>query len=80
MIRYGIGLAVAMTSALALIALWLWRMKRQLDRGFYDSLGDERADVSCRSPECGRGAVKLSVFCKVHHFEQIMKSRCPFRH
>ncbi len=52
--------------------------RQRLDRKFYDSLGVERADVPCRSAECGRGAVKLSAFCKVHHFEQVQKRPCPF--
>jgi hypothetical protein len=32
-----------------------------LDRHFYDSLGEERAAVPCRSSGCARGSVSLSV-------------------
>lgn len=49
------------------------------DREFYASLGDERPAVRCRAPRCQRGAVELSVFCRVHHFEMIRKKACPFR-
>lgn len=53
--------------------------KRMLDRAFFDELGEERRDVPCRSEGCARGAVPLSVFCRVHHFEMIKKRPCPFR-
>ena len=56
-----------------------WEETRQrLDREFYDSLGPERPGVPCRSGECGRGAVRLSALCKVHHFEQAQGRACPF--
>jgi len=50
----------------------------RLDREFYNSLGAERAAVPCREPGCGRGAVEPSVFCKVHHFQQVRHRPCPF--
>jgi hypothetical protein len=53
---------------------------KQLDREFYDSLGAERTDTRCRHEGCGRGTVKLSVFCRLHHFEQVKKKPCPFQH
>jgi hypothetical protein len=43
---------------------------------FYELLGDERADTRCRTPECRRGAVALSVFCRLHHFEAIQNRPC----
>jgi len=52
----------------------------QLDRKFYDSLGIERTDSRCRHDECTRGTIEFSVFCRVHHFEQITKKPCPFQH
>ena len=45
---------------------------------FYESLGEERADVPCRNPDCRRGAIALSVFCRRHHFESIQQRPCPF--
>jgi hypothetical protein len=48
------------------------------DRAFYDTLGAERADVPCRATGCARGAVTLSVFCRVHHFRQVTGRECPF--
>jgi hypothetical protein len=52
--------------------------QREADRKFYDSLGVERGDVPCRAPGCARGAVALSVLCKVYHFEQVHGRACPF--
>lgn len=49
------------------------------DREFFAVLGSERPDVPCGHPECNRGAVLQSVFCRIHHFEQIMQRQCPFR-
>ena len=48
------------------------------DRKFYDSLGEERAEVACSEAGCTRGAINFSVMCKVHHFEQIKRRPCPF--
>jgi hypothetical protein len=53
---------------------------KAMDREFYDSLGKERADVRCRAPNCARGAVAASAFCRVHHFEQINGRPSPFTH
>jgi hypothetical protein len=55
-------------------------IKRRLDREFYDSLGVENTDNKCRHDGCSRGMVKFSVFCRIHHFEQIKKRPCPFQH
>ena len=52
--------------------------KMRLDREFYESLGDERGDVECREPGCKRGAIRLSVFCRTHHFESVKRESCPF--
>ncbi len=52
--------------------------QRKLDRDFYDCLGVEREEVHCKNATCHRGAVKGSVFCKIHHFEMIQKKPCPF--
>ncbi len=52
---------------------------RRLDREFYDSLGPEVATPKCRKDGCARGMVKFSLFCRVHHFENIKKKPCPFR-
>lgn len=49
-----------------------------LDRQFYDSLGMEVMGTACRHGGCGRGAVRLSAFCRKHHFENVRKRLCPF--
>jgi hypothetical protein len=52
---------------------------RRLDREFYDSLGAEREDTTCRREGCGRGTTQFSVFCRTHQFEQVKKKPCPFQ-
>jgi hypothetical protein len=51
-----------------------------VDRGFYDSLGPERANTPCRRAGCKRGAVELSVLCRPHHFESLRGRPSPFDH
>jgi len=51
---------------------------RNLDRQFYDSLGEEDSARRCKHEGCQRGRVKLSVFCKRHHFESVRRKPCPF--
>lgn len=48
------------------------------DKLFYESLGAERSEVPCREDGCKRGAISLSVLCRVHHFESIWHKRSPF--
>jgi hypothetical protein len=50
------------------------------DRQFYDSLGQERDEPRCASPQCARGAVQASLFCRLHQFENAMRKPCPFSH
>lgn len=50
------------------------------DRSFYDSLGPERDNERCRAPQCSRGAVHASLFCRVHQFENATRKPCPFSH
>jgi hypothetical protein len=52
--------------------------KMRLDREFFEELGEERPGVPCKSAGCPRGAIALSVFCRVHHYEMIKKEPCPF--
>jgi hypothetical protein len=47
-------------------------------RHFYDALGPEEASSPCAHPGCSRGAIELSLLCRVHHFENVMRCRCPF--
>ena len=50
----------------------------QLDREFFDALGVERPGTECRRQGCSRGWVEFSVFCRVHHFENVKNKPCPF--
>jgi hypothetical protein len=43
---------------------------------FYQLLGDERPGTQCQSRGCERGAISLSVFCQLHHFETIQHRPC----
>lgn len=52
----------------------------KMHREFYDNLGPEDAGEQCRQPGCPRGTVKFSVFCRIHHFESLYKTPCPFHH
>lgn len=54
--------------------------KLRSDRKFYDELGAERRGVPCRTSGCNRGAVALSIYCRIHHFESILGTPCPFSH
>ena len=51
---------------------------RRCDRDFVDKLGTEDSLRQCRQAECIRGAVKFSVFCRRHHFENVTKRPYPF--
>jgi hypothetical protein len=48
------------------------------DRAFFDALGEERSEARCAAPDCPRGAISHSVFCRVHHFEMVRRKPCPF--
>ncbi len=52
--------------------------QRQRDLWFYEGLGTEDTSRKCRRDDCDRGAIKLSVFCRRHHFEMIWRRDCPF--
>lgn len=51
---------------------------RNRDRAFYERLGEESKREFCRAPDCKRGRVALSVFCRRHQFENVRKYPCPF--
>ena len=54
--------------------------KQKQDRKFYEQLGPEDPMRPCNHVGCSRGAVRLSIMCKRHHYEMIMKRDCPFDH
>ncbi|MAT72429.1 MAG: hypothetical protein CMJ58_23235 [Planctomycetaceae bacterium] len=44
---------------------------------FVDKLGPEDSTKECRHVGCTRGVVQRSVFCRLHHFENIHKRPYP---
>ena len=54
------------------------RCVHRLDREFCDKLGPEGFVEKCRREGCNHGVVKLSVFCRRHHFENIQSRPYPF--
>jgi hypothetical protein len=48
------------------------------DRQFYDLLGEEDLSHTCKYENCTRGSIKISHFCKKHHYELIIKQPYPF--
>ena len=54
------------------------KIRQEMDRKFYDGLGPENSAEPCKAPGCARGSVRLSVFCRVHHFENVTNRSCPF--
>jgi hypothetical protein len=54
--------------------------QKQIYLDFYNRLGEESATEKCRQEGCQRGRIRAGIFCKVHHFEMIMKRPCPFSH
>lgn len=60
---------------------WLDQLYLEELRAVYDRLGPESAVDKCRKDGCERGAIELSVYCRVHHFEKWGGvSPCPFDH
>jgi hypothetical protein len=53
-------------------------LQHQDDRKLYESLGAESSESGCREEGCKRGAISQSAFCKRHHFEMLMRRKCPF--
>jgi hypothetical protein len=46
----------------------------EADRAFYQALAPEVSESKCARPDCERGAIPLSFYCRRHHFE-MMKGR-----
>jgi hypothetical protein len=55
------------------------RLRQQAeDRAFFEMLGSEIGPDNCRHEGCERKRIEFSVMCQCHHFEMVMKRRCPF--
>lgn len=52
--------------------------RRLFAKNFCDALGDERVNVACKQSGCFRGAVRMSVYCRRHHFESVNNQAYPF--
>lgn len=56
-----------------------WEETRsRLDREFVDKLGLEDDSKPCRRDGCEHGTVRLSAFCRRHHFENVENRPYPF--
>ena len=49
------------------------------DQIFWNSLGEEVGPELCKHEECDRKRIQLSVMCRGHHFEMVMKRPVPGR-
>lgn len=58
--------------------LQLDRKRDEAALAFWKMLGEEIGPERCRSAACTRLRIKDSVLCRIHHFEQIQHSACPF--
>jgi hypothetical protein len=47
------------------------------DRHFLERLGPDRPGTTCNEPGCDRPTVRVSLFCRSHHFEAVTGRRCP---
>jgi len=59
---------------------WLetpWDLERSIaaDQRFRDALGEEVGPELCRHEGCDRRRIRNSVFCRVHHYEQVTGRR-----
>ncbi len=45
---------------------------------FWEELGEEEGYEDCQERKCTRKKIRFSVYCKHHHYEMIIKERCPF--
>ena len=50
----------------------------EVHREFWISLGEEVGPEQCRAASCERLRITLSVSCRRHHFEKILRQPCPF--
>lgn len=55
-----------------------WIENQELD--FYNSLGPESKEIQCKKEGCERGKINMSIFCRVHHYENVKGSACPYKH
>lgn len=58
---------------------WMRNASDVDDRKLYESLGEEISPEVCRRDGCERKRVVLSVMCRAHHYEMVLKHPCPFR-
>ncbi len=56
----------------------LARERYESGLAFYRKLGVEDPAKRCRRPDCDRGVVKYSVFCRKHDYEMLRGEPCPY--
>jgi hypothetical protein len=58
---------------------WVRNASNVDDSNFYESLGEEMGPEVCQWEGCERNRIALSVMCRAHHYEMVLKRPCPFR-
>lgn len=51
---------------------------RRLDADWWSSLGSEIGPELCKADGCPQKRIELSVMCRRHHYEMVMRRLCPF--
>jgi hypothetical protein len=55
-----------------------WIENQKLE--FYNSLGPESEEFQCKKEGCERGKIDMSIYCRVHHYENVKGAACPYTH
>lgn len=58
---------------------WMRNASNVDDSNFYKSLGEEIGPEVCRREGCERKRIALSVMCRAHHYEMVLKRPYPFQ-
>ncbi|MFL6257198.1 MAG: hypothetical protein ACJ74T_19495 [Pyrinomonadaceae bacterium] len=58
---------------------WMRNASIAGDSKFYESLGEEIGPEVCGWDGCERNRLALSVMCRAHHYEMVLKRPCPFQ-
>lgn len=54
-------------------------LNRYMYRKFWESLGNEVGPEVCSTAGCSRKRIRVSVKCRLHHYEMLRGHSCPFQ-